>query len=288
MRSGHSRLGSVVPSAEDVAASGDVHRALVRIHGAVCRRLARSPAGPASPVGINPRGHPQRPFDLIADEAVFEELRACFPGGLLLSEESGLRRLGDASPRWRLLVDPVDGSDNRARGLPLSAVSVAVLETEGPLALERVHWALVGDLEENIRFIAGRGLGCRWAEAAVSVSKVRALHDAFVSCELNHSAPSRRLAGLLSRTRAVRSYGCASRALALVACGALDAHIDVRGRLTAESFLAGAFLVEQAGGCVLDLDGRGFGQMTDLRSTVRIVAAATQDLAHQIVDELDA
>ncbi len=273
---------------KDVPASGGVQQALVRIHGAVCRRLARLPAGPASPVGINPRGHPQRPFDLIADEAVFEELRACFPGGLLLSEESGLRRLGEASSRWRFLVDPVDGSDNRARGLPLSAVSVAVLESEGPLALERVQWALVGNLEENVPLIAGRGLGCRRGEAAVSVSEVRALRDAFVSYELNHSAPSRPLAGLLSRARAVRSYGCASRALALVACGALDAHVDVRGRLTAESFLAGAFLVEQAGGCVLDLDGRGFEHMTDLHSTARVVAAATQDLAHQIVDELNA
>jgi len=226
-----------VPSAEE-AAFGDVQQALVRIHGAVCRRLARLPAGPASPVGINPRGHPQRPFDLTADEAVFEELRACFPEGLMLSEESGLRRFGEASPRWRFVVDPVDGSDNRARGLPLSAVSVAVLEVEGPLALGSVHWALVGNLEENVRLIAGRGLGCRRGEAAVSVSEVKDLDDAFVSCELNHSAPSRRLAGLLSRARAVRSYGCASRALALVACGALDAHVDVRGRLTAESFLA--------------------------------------------------
>ena len=276
-----------MPSVEDAAASGDVHRALVRIHGAVCRRLARSAEGPASPVGINPRGHPQRPFDLIADEAVFEELRACFPGGLLLSEESGLRRLGEASPRWRFVVDPVDGSDNRARGLPLSAVSVAVLEVEGPLALERVHWALVGDLEGNARLVAGRGLGCRRGETVVSVSEVRAIRDAFVSCELNHSAPSRALAGLLSQARVVRSYGCASRALALVACGALDAHVDVRGRLTAESFLAGAFLVEQAGGCVLDLDGHRFEHMTDLHSTTRIVAAATPDLARQIVHALD-
>lgn len=288
MRSGRWRLGSAVPpSAEDAAVSGGVQQALERIHGAVCRRLARLPAGPASPVGINPRGHSQQPFDLSADAAVFEELQACFPGGLLLSEESGLRRFGETSPRWRFIVDPVDGSDNHARGLPLSAVSVAVLEAEGPLALGRVHWALVGDLEGNARLIAGRGLGCRRGEAAVSVSQVRVLRDAFVSCELNHSAPSRRLARLLSRTRAVRSYGCASQALALVARGALDAHLDVRGRLTAESFLAGAFLVEQAGGCVLDLDGRGFEQLTDLHSTVRVVAAATADLAHQIADELD-
>ena len=81
MRSGRSRLGSTVPSAEDLVAYGGVQQALVRIHGAVCRRLARLPAGPESPVGINPRGHAQRPFDVAADEAVFEELRGCFPGG---------------------------------------------------------------------------------------------------------------------------------------------------------------------------------------------------------------
>ena len=63
--------------------------------------------------------------------------------------------------------------------------------------------------------------------------------------------------------------------------------MDVRRRLTAESFLAAAFIVEQAGGCVLDLDGSGFQQLTDLQSTARIVAAATPELAHEIARELD-
>ena len=151
---------------------------------------------------------------------------------LMLSEESGLQSLGDGSPHWRFLVDPVDGSDNHTRQLPLSAVSVAVLEAEGPLAPDRVHWAMVGGLDQDCPLTATKNLGCRQGEKAVSVSKVRALGDAFVSCELSHHAPSGRLATVLSRARSVRSYGCASRALALVACGALDAHIDVRDRLT--------------------------------------------------------
>ncbi len=277
----------MVPSAEDAAASEDIPQTLVRIHRAVRRRLARLRAAPALPVGINRHGHVQQRFDVAADEAVFEELRACAPDALLLSEESAPRSLGDGPPRWRFLVDPVDGSDNRSRGLPLSAVSIAVVEPEGPLALDRVRWAMVGSLEEDRLLTAGCGLACRCGEEAVSVSGVRALRDAFVSCELNHFVPPGRLAALLSRARAVRSYGCASRALALVACGALDAHVDVRGRLTAESFLAAAFIVEQAGGCVLDLDGGGFQQLTDLQSTARIVAAATPELAHEIARELD-
>jgi myo-inositol-1(or 4)-monophosphatase len=225
-------------------------------------------------------------FDLSSDEAVLEELRACFPDGLVLSEESGLHQLGDRAPRWRFLVDPVDGSDNYSRGLPLSAVSIAVLEPEGPLALDRVRWAMVGGLDEDRPLTAGRDLGCQRGEKPVSVSAVRVLRDAFVSCELNHFAPARQLAAMFSQARAVRSYGCASRALAMVACGALDAHVDARSRLTAESFLAAAFMVEQAGGCVLDLDGNRFQHLTDLRSSARIVAAATPELAHEIAKEI--
>ncbi len=260
---------------------------LRRIHDMVRRRLRCLPEDPAPPVGINRHGHAQHLFDLSADKAVLEELRACFTNGLVLSEESDFQHLGDGPPQWRFVVDPVDGSDNYSRGLPLSAVSIAVLEPEGPLALDRVLWAMVGGLDEDQPHVAARDLGCRRADKPVSVSGERVLRDAFVSCELNHFAPTRRLAAVLSRARAVRSYGCASRALTLVACGALDAHIDVRGRLTAESFLAAAFLVEQAGGCVLDLDGNSFQHLTDLRSTVRIVAAATPELAHEIAKEIN-
>ena len=279
--------GSMGPSADEMVAADDVLRTLVRIYGAVRRRLARLPEVSGTPIGINRHGHLQQPFDVAADQVVLEELRASFPDGLVLSEESGFQRFGDSAPRWRFLVDPVDGSDNRSRRLPLSAVSIAVLEPEGPLALHQVRWAVVGDFDEDLPLVAARELGCHRGEEAASVSEVRVLRDAFVSCELNHFAPTRRLATVLSRARGVRSYGCASRALALVACGSLDAHLDMRGRLTAESFLAAAFMVEQAGGCVLDLDGSGFQHLTDLTATARIVAAATPELAHEIAHELE-
>ena len=277
----------MAPSAGGMRTSDGVLEVLVRVHAAVRSRLAQLPAVAAPPVGINRRGHAQQAFDVAADEAILEELRACFSAGLMLSEESGLHRLGDGPLQWRFLVDPVDGSDNRSRGLPLSAVSIAVLEPEGPLALDRVRWAMVGGLDEDPPFLAASGGGCRKGEKAVSASEVRSLRDAFISCELNHFAPRHKLATVLSRARAVRSYGCASRALTMVACGALDAHLDVRGRLTAESFLAAAFMVERAGGCALDLEGGTFHHLTDLSSPVRIVAAATSELAHEIANELD-
>ena len=128
------------PSADEIVAPDDVLQTLARIHSAVRRRLARLPVVSATPIGINRHGHPQQPFDVAADQVVLEELRASFSDGLVVSEESGVQRFGDSAPQWRFLVDPVDGSDNRSRRLPLSAVSIAVLEPEGSLALHQVRW----------------------------------------------------------------------------------------------------------------------------------------------------
>ena len=120
----------------------------------------------------------------------------------------------------------------------------------------------------------------------VVTSGVTRLEDALVSVELNHAKPSAALGALLERVRSVRCYGCASRTLALVADGKLDAHIDVRGRLTPESYLAGAALVTAAGGHVVGADGALIAPARSLTDRVGLIAAATRDLASALVEAL--
>jgi fructose-1,6-bisphosphatase/inositol monophosphatase family enzyme len=180
----------------------------------------------------------------------------------------------------------VDGSDNWARGLPLSSVAVAVLPVDGPITLERVLAALVGGLEEETPIIAVRGEGSHLGAKRLRTSEVREISDALISCELNHFAPTPRVGDLFAAARAVRSYGCASRAITLVARGAIDAHIDVRSRLTPESFLAAAAILHEAGGCVLDARGSPLEAFADLRQRTTLVAAGTTKLATEIVDAL--
>ena len=84
----------------------------------------------------------------------------------------------------------------------------------------------------------------------------------------------------------MRSYGCASRALAFIACGAIDAHIDVRGRLTPESYLAAARLVLEAGGCVARPDGTPLANARRLTDRTALIAAASESLQREIVARL--
>ena len=265
----------------------DLGTVLRRLHAGVRETLAGLSTSHAQQIhGTNPKGDRQQAFDLAADAAVRRILEGELDSGIILSEESEEHHFGSAEPVYRFVIDPVDGSDNWSRRLPLSSVAVAVLPAEAPVALDRVIAALTGDLAEKDPLICIRGGGVHCGTDRIRTADTRRIEDAFVSCELNHFAPTSQLRALFANARAVRSFGCASRAIALVADGSLDAHIDVRGRLTPESFLAAAAILQEAGGCVLDAHGNPLPAFTDLRQRTTIVAAATEELAQEIIEAL--
>ncbi|MCH8965304.1 MAG: hypothetical protein IIB58_10110 [Planctomycetes bacterium] len=146
---------------------------------------------------------------------------------------------------------------------------------------------MTGKLECDHAVVCIRGDGARRGAHRIRTANTRRIKDAFVSCELNHFAPTPQLGALFASARAVRSYGCASRAIVLVAEGSIDAHIDVRERLTPESFLAAAAILQEAGGCVLDAAGNSLPAFTNLQQRTTIVAAATEELAREIIETLN-
>ncbi len=266
----------------------DLATILRRLHGEVRDALADLSPDDAQEIhGTNAKGDRQRNFDLAADATVRRFLEEEFDGGIVLSEESNEHRFGLVEPVYRFVIDPVDGSDNWAQHLPLSSVSIAVLPAEGPIAVDQVIAALTGDLESENAAVFVRGSGAHRGVNRIRTASTRRIKDAFVSCELNHFAPTLQLGALFASARAVRSYGCASRAIVLVAEGSIDAHIDVRERLTPESFLAAAAILQEAGGCVLDAAGNSLPTFTNLQQRTTIVAAATEELAREIIETLN-
>ena len=238
-------------------------------------------------VGVNAKGDDQKHFDIAVDEWIRQWLSERFESGVVESEEqTGAFEFGSGKQGYRFIVDPVDGSDNFARGLPLSAISLAMLPRQTSLSTDGVIYALVGVTSGSGALVAARGNGAYSDSQRLHTSETRRLRDAFVSCELNHWAPDASLAELMRTCSGIRVYGCASRALCLVAVGALDAHVDVRNRLTPESFLAASLLVTEAGGHICRLDGGALGPFQSLQDRTTLVAASTQELAEEIINAL--
>ena len=257
---------------------------LLMLHRQVQSAVAK--AGLETIESKNAKGDDVKRFDLAANDAALAVLTRLQLPVVVDSEECGRREIGSGIPRHRLVLDPVDGSDNWAQGLPLSALSCAVLPIDAPLHPDWVEAALVGPLEEETPLIALKCCGAWRGSDRLEVSKVRDVAQGMVSVELNHFSPSPGLARLMAAARGVRCYGCASRALSLVADGAIDAHVDVRGRLTAESYLAAARLVIEAGGWVAGLDGTPLVEAEGLTDRLGLIAAASRELCEEIVELL--
>jgi len=190
-----------------------------------------------------------------ADRSVERSLRglvqAARPGDALLGEEYGAD--GDGPRRW--VVDPVDGTKNFVRGVPVWATLIA-LQVEGEVVVGVVSAPALGR-----RWWAARGTGA-WTGASVTdrrqlqVSGVSRLTDAHLSySSLSGWEEQGRLPGLLDLSRRVwrtRAFGDFWSHV-LVAEGAVDVSCEPEVSLWDLAPLQ--VVVEEAGGRFTDLTG---------------------------------
>ncbi len=89
--------------------------------------------------------------DIAIDRMISQRLAATYPGHRVLSEEQITTY--DASAEFTWVIDPIDGTTNFARGLPIWGVSIALLHDGQPVA-GVVDFPLTQE-----RFTAVSGLG---------------------------------------------------------------------------------------------------------------------------------
>jgi histidinol-phosphatase len=202
---------------------------------------------------------PDRTFVTVADQAIErmirERIAVAFPDHGLVGEEYGTEA-GDAPTRW--FIDPIDGTHNFIRGVPLFGTLLA-LEVDGEL---QVGVLSAPALRE--RWYARRGGGA-WAVGAAGmegprplhVSRIAALADAQLLYGSGHDimatgrAPGfRALCGDVWRERGFGDFW----GYALLAEGAAEAMVEVD--LSAWDIAAPLVLIEEAGGRVTDFDGQ--------------------------------
>jgi histidinol-phosphatase len=119
-------------------------------------------------VDTKPDLTPVTEADRRAEEVLTELIRRARPADAVVGEEFGT---SGAGPR-RWILDPIDGTKNYVRGIPVWATLVG-LEVAGDLVAGVVSAPALGR-----RWWAGRGSGAFANGDAIQVSKVRALGDA--------------------------------------------------------------------------------------------------------------
>ena len=193
--------------------------------------------------------------DHAVEVAIRRRLGVARPGQAILGEERGEDVCASgASARW--IVDPIDGTKNYVRGVPVWATLIA-LQRDGRMVVGVVSAPALGR-----RWWAARGEGA-WADGRpIRVSKVAAVEDAFISYDgLERFDPEteggRPADGRLLRLaqRCWRSRGLGDFwSHVLVAEGAVD--IAAEPEVSLWDVAPIQVIVEEAGGRFTDLEGR--------------------------------
>ncbi|MEN1726798.1 MAG: inositol monophosphatase family protein [Pseudomonadota bacterium] len=167
----------------------------------------------------------------------------------VLGEEGG--QTGDSEYQW--IIDPLDGTSNYLRGIGHFAVSIA-LQIKGRIE----HGVIYDPLRKEV-FTASRGEGAFLNNQRIRVSGRKELSSAVIGTAFPFR--KRRLLGayqgmfdaLFEKTEDFRRAGSAALDLAYVACGRLDGYVELG--LSPWDVAAGALMVQEAGGVVMDITG---------------------------------
>ncbi|MEE9191954.1 MAG: inositol monophosphatase [Candidatus Aerophobetes bacterium] len=185
--------------------------------------------------------------DIEAEKEMIKLIHRECPHHDIVGEEGTAER---KKSHYRWLIDPLDGTHNYIRGIPIFGVSVA-LEYKDEVVLGVINLPYFNEL-----FRAEKGNGALLNGERIFVSKrnlpeTMAVYDSTLRDDKGLKISF--LEKLVGRVFTIRSLGSAAIHHSLLARGSVDLIVEYEEGPW--DFSAGALLVEESGGRVTDMEG---------------------------------
>ncbi len=213
--------------------------------------------------------------DLAAEEAIVESIRDSFPDHAFLAEEAYADTVV-AENLW--IIDPIDGTNNFAHGIPHYSVSIAYYESG------QAQCGVIANPATEEVFWCQRGRGAWLGDTQVSVGKEASLDEAIIATGFYYDRGKMMKETLATierlfenNIRGIRRFGSAALDLAYVGCGRYSAFFEYQ--LYPWDFAAGKLFVEEAGGKTTTCCGNEIPiQTTTMLATNRVLHDQTLDV----------
>ncbi len=214
--------------------------------------------------------------DREAERQIVERLAKILPEAGFITEEETNSTLAEV---YNWVVDPLDGTTNFIHGIPVFAVSIALMEREN-LVLGVVY-----EVNRHECFYAMKGGGAFCNDTRIKVSAAPDLSASLIATGFpyyNFELIDRYLnsmKSLMRQTHGLRRMGSAAVDLCYVASGRTEGFFEYN--LNSYDVAAGALIVQEAGGTVTDFAGG-----TDFVFGRKIVAS-NGNIHREFLDVLD-
>lgn len=234
---------------------------------AIIRRVAQEqiPASFEGSVDVKGLNQLVTKVDKEVETTLVEQFRELIPGSEFLAEEHHANSVLEEIT-W--IIDPIDGTTNFIHSLPMFSISVALYVSKKP-----VYGAVfIPRLNE---FFHADQWGAFLNDQPITVASNSKLKDALLSTgfpyyDFEYMYDYLDLLGeFMKNTRGLRRMGSAAIDLVYTACGRFDGFFEYG--LSPWDVAAGAFIVQQAGGKVVD-----FNEGEDYLFGKEIIACSTR------------
>jgi myo-inositol-1(or 4)-monophosphatase len=228
--------------------------------------------------GVGEGGDHTLVIDRLCEDAIFDELERLHEAGhefTAVSEERGSVNFGNGESPLRVVIDPIDGSLNARRTIPLHSVSIAVAQGD---SMEDVNLGYVYEFGAGEEFVATLDGDAMLDGRPVHTPK----GDGLELVALEATKPERVIKAaevLQDRAYRIRAPGSIAVALCYVAAGRYDGMITTRSCRSVDA--AAGQLIARRAGAALEFAGGGLDDAAlDLSARYDVAAARTpSDLA---------
>lgn len=221
-------------------------------------------------------GTPTKLIDDIAENAIIAEMISNKLNLRIISEECGEKIVG-LNPEIAIIIDPVDGTHNAAMGIPFYSVSIAISDVD----VNEIYFGYVEDLVNHDVYYAQKNRGAYLNGYKIQVSDKFNLKELSISVYGNQSI---QITNLCQKVRRLRVFGCISLELCYVACGKLDAFIDMRESIRLTDVAAGKLILEESAGLVTDDKGNKLILKEGIINRVSMIATNVK-VHHNILNQ---
>ncbi len=198
-------------------------------------------------------------IDVVAETIILNELKRNNINVLLISEEIGEQYIGDQQVieknKYKLIVDPVDGSNNAVRGIPYSSVSIAYAVGD---RLEDVEIAVILNLYTQDLYWAIKGEGAYMNGSKIFVSDIDINQKSFFEIDISKKDLLKNLEIFKKISKyplKIRIMGSTALTLCQIASGSVDAFLNLRVTSRIVDAAAGYLIIKEAGGKFFSLNG---------------------------------
>lgn len=259
------------------------HKIIHEVENAISPLVGQKTSGEIVKMGAD--GTPTKLIDEVAEEKVIEILKSTGKSVTLISEEIGELKIGNKRSEVIFVIDPLDGTVNALKNIPVYGISIAIADASikplEELTLGDIEMGFVKNLANCNLYEAFKDNGVYLNDKYVSPSIQDNLADSSIGAYI---LGDNRISKLSNTVRRIRLLGSVAIELCYVADGTYDAFLDIRGNVRIIDIAASKLIIEESGGIITDENGKNLNNKLNVKERTSVIASGNLKIHRDIIN----